>query len=145
MEVIPHPHGEIDNPLKALVFDCRYDVFKGVVVFVRVVEGKIEPGTQLKMMHSGKTYKIEELGVFKNLQYVKADSLTCGEVGYFTANMRDPREIIIGDTITIKKAALEISAGTSTGLPFISTPPLINTFRPSIFTAAPKYSSILSV
>lgn len=99
IEVVPAPGGEAGNPLKALVFDCRFDNFKGVVVFVRIVEGKINAQIQLKMMHSGKTLKIEELGIF-NLKYVEADSLSCGEVGYFTANIRDPREIIIGDTIT---------------------------------------------
>jgi len=103
VRVVPHPQGEIEHPLKALVFDCRYDVFKGVVVFVRIVDGNISPQTPLQMMHSGKIYKIEELGVFKDLKYAKVDSLTCGEVGYFTANMRDPREIIIGDTITDQK------------------------------------------
>jgi GTP-binding protein LepA len=103
VEVIPHPSGESGHPLKALVFDCRFDPYKGVVVFVRIVDGSIDSKTQLKMMHSGKLYKIEELGVFKNLQYTKADDLTCGEVGYFTANIRDAREIIIGDTITDAK------------------------------------------
>jgi len=102
VEVVPAPTGEITNPLKALVFDCRFDAYKGVVVFVRIVDGEITPTTQLKMMHSGKTYKIEELGVF-NLKYLSSNTLTCGEVGYFTANIRDPREIIIGDTITDTK------------------------------------------
>ncbi|MDD5595868.1 MAG: translation elongation factor 4 [Candidatus Omnitrophica bacterium] len=99
IEAVPAPSGEITHPLKALVFDCRYDAFKGVVVFVRVVDGKIDTATQLKMMHSGTVYKIEELGTF-NLKYSPVDILSCGEVGYFTANIRDPREIIIGDTIT---------------------------------------------
>ncbi|MCK9604540.1 MAG: translation elongation factor 4 [Candidatus Omnitrophica bacterium] len=103
VEVVPAPSGEVTNPLKALVFDCRFDAFKGVVVFVRVVDGVINPSTQLKMMHSGSLYKIEELGVLRDLKYTKVDSLTCGEVGYFTANIRDPREIIIGDTITDNK------------------------------------------
>jgi GTP-binding protein LepA len=98
--VLPPPTGEITHPLKALIFDCRFDTFKGVVVFVRVVDGKIDAYTQIKLMHSGKTYKIEELGVFKDLKYFKAESLSCGEAGYLTANIRDPREIIIGDTIT---------------------------------------------
>ncbi len=100
VNVIPPPSGAPENPLKSLIFDCRYDPYKGVVVFVKVVDGSIDPKTQLKMMHLGKIYKIEELGVFKNLQYTKAESLTCGEAGYFTANIRDPREILIGDTIT---------------------------------------------
>ena len=100
VEVVPSPSGEIAHPLKALVFDCRYDTFKGVVIYVRVMDGKIDAQLKIKLMHSGKTYKIEELGVFKDLKYFKVDTLTCGEVGYFTANIRDPREIIIGDTVT---------------------------------------------
>lgn len=112
IEVVPAPAGEEDHPLKALTFDCRYDTFKGVVVFVRVVDGRIDSRTQLKMMHSGDLYKIEELGVFKNLKYAEADSLSCGEVGYFTANIRDPREVIIGDTITdVKNTCSEALPG----------------------------------
>jgi len=99
IEVIPPPTGEITNPFKALVFDCRFDAYKGVVIFVRVVDGIMDMKTQIKLMHSGKQYKIEELGVFKDLKYSNADALSCGEVGYFTANIRDPREIIIGDTV----------------------------------------------
>ncbi|MFH0791096.1 MAG: translation elongation factor 4 [Candidatus Omnitrophota bacterium] len=103
IEIVPEPVGNIESPLKSLVFDCRFDSFKGVVVFVRVVDGKIGVNTQLKMMHSGKIYKIEELGVLKNLQYSKIVGLSCGEVGYFTANIRDAREIVIVDTITDNK------------------------------------------
>ncbi|MDO8662573.1 MAG: translation elongation factor 4 [Candidatus Omnitrophota bacterium] len=103
IQVIPSPSGEDSHPLKALVFDCRFDAYKGVVVFVRIVDGNITPATQLKMLHSGTVYKIEELGVFKNLKYSAVTSLTCGEVGYFTANIRQAREIIIGDTITDPK------------------------------------------
>ncbi len=103
IEVVPEPCGEIINPLRALVFDCRFDIFKGVVIFVRVVDGKIDARTQIKLMHSGVVYKIEELGVLQNLKYLKVDLLSCGEVGYFTANVRDSREIIVGDTITDQK------------------------------------------
>ncbi|KPK98973.1 MAG: hypothetical protein AMJ95_01585 [Omnitrophica WOR_2 bacterium SM23_72] len=103
IKVIPPPSGEVGHTLKALVFDCRYDIFKGVVVFVRVMDGQIVKQAQIKLMHSGKSYRLEELGVFKDLKYSKVDELSCGEVGYFTANIRDPREIIIGDTITDEK------------------------------------------
>ena len=103
VEVVPPPTGEIRHPLKALVFDCRFDIFKGVVVFVRVVDGELNTHTQIKLMHSAKNYKIEELGVFKDLRYSEVDSLACGEVGYLNANIRDPREIIIGDTLTDTK------------------------------------------
>jgi len=100
IETIPSPTGEINDPLKALIFDCRFDPFKGVVIFVKIIAGEITPKTGLKMFHTGKIYKIEELGVFKDLKYSSVDSLTSGEVGYFTANMRDPREVVIGDTMT---------------------------------------------
>lgn len=98
--VVPAPQGEPAHPLKALVFDCRFDVYKGVVVFVRVMDGVIQMDTQIKMMHSGKVYKIEELGVLANLKYAKVSNLSPGEVGYFMANIRDARQILIGDTIT---------------------------------------------
>jgi len=112
VEIIPCPSGEVTHPLKALVFDCRFDTFKGVVIFVRVMDGIITPQTQLKMMHSGKNYKIEELGVFKDLKYSKADALSCGEVGYLTANIRDAREIVIGDTITdVKNPCSQVLPG----------------------------------
>ncbi|MCX5705804.1 MAG: translation elongation factor 4 [Candidatus Omnitrophica bacterium] len=112
VNTIPEPAGELLNPLKALVFDCRFDAYKGVVVFVKIVDGSIDPKTQLKMIHSGKIYKIEELGVFKNLQYTKAETLTCGEAGYFTANIREPREILIGDTIAdVKNPCKDVFPG----------------------------------
>ena len=100
---VPAPGGEAAGPLKALIFDCRFDAYKGVVVFIKVIDGEITSKTQLKMFHSGKIYKIEELGVFKDLKYCAVDTLICGEVGYFTANMRDPRDVVIGDTITDPK------------------------------------------
>ncbi|MFA6349567.1 MAG: translation elongation factor 4 [Candidatus Omnitrophota bacterium] len=109
IEVVPEPSGESEHPLKALVFDCRYDPFKGVVVFVRVMDGKINTSTQLKMMNAAKIYKIEELGVLANLQYTKVPELSCGEVGYFTANIRDAREIVIGDTITDNKNPCQVA------------------------------------
>ncbi|MCX5695328.1 MAG: translation elongation factor 4 [Candidatus Omnitrophica bacterium] len=112
IQVIPAPKGEESKALKALVFDCRFDAYKGVVVFVRIVDGVITPSTQLKMMHSGQVYKIEELGVFKNLKYFAVETLTCGEVGYFTANIREPRDIIIGDTITdVKNPCKDVFPG----------------------------------
>jgi GTP-binding protein LepA len=103
IEAIPPPGGEITHPLKALIFDCRFDIFKGVVVYVRMMDGNLNTHAQVKLIHSGKSYKLEELGIFKDLKYFSVDALTCGEVGYLTANIRDSREIIIGDTITDPK------------------------------------------
>jgi len=120
VSLIPPPPGEINNPLKALVFDCRFDTFKGVVVFVRVMDGVISAHTPLKMMHSGKTYKVEELGVFKDLKYATVDQLSCGEVGYLTANIREPREIVIGDTLTdVKNPCDEALPGYRTPKPLV--------------------------
>jgi len=118
--VVPPPSGEEGRPLKALVFDCRFDVFKGVVVFVRMVDGTIDASTQIKLMNSGKTYKLEEIGVFKDLKYTPVDAFSCGEVGYFTANIRDPREIIIGDTVTdVKNPCSEAFPGYRTLKPLV--------------------------
>jgi GTP-binding protein LepA len=100
IELVPHPGGEAGNPAQALVFDSRFDPYRGVVIFARIFDGSLDSRAQLKLMHSGKVYKIEEMGVFKNLKYCPAEALSCGEVGYFICNIRDPREIVIGDTIT---------------------------------------------
>lgn len=96
----PVPEGEEDGLLACLVFDSRFDIYKGVVIFVRVMQGKITSATKLKFLQKQSTHKIEELGIIKNLKPIRVDSLSCGEVGYIIANIRDPREIIIGDTIT---------------------------------------------
>ncbi len=120
IETVPAPTGDSAHPLRALIFDCRFDPYKGVVIFVRLMDGKITAHTQLKLMHSGKIYKIEELGVLKDLKYSNVDLLTCGEVGYFTANIRDPREIVIGDTITdIKNPCLQALPGYRTLKPLV--------------------------
>jgi GTP-binding protein LepA len=102
-ETIPPPSGNPDGAIKALIFDCRFDPFKGVVVFVKVIDGQITPRSGLKMFHTGRYTRSRNWGVFKDLKYSSVDSLSCGEVGYFTANMRDPREVIIGDTITDRR------------------------------------------
>ncbi|MBL7130284.1 MAG: elongation factor 4 [Candidatus Omnitrophica bacterium] len=100
IKVIPPPLDKENRPLAGLVFDCLYDTYKGVIVFVRIIEGKLTPNMQVKFMQKLTTHKIEELGVIENLKYKKVDSLACGEVGYFMANIRNPNEVAIGDTIT---------------------------------------------
>ena len=120
VKAVPPPAGDTQAALRSLVFDCRFDAYKGVVVFVRVVDGEINTRTQIKLMHSGKTYKIEELGTLKDLKYHPVDTLSCGEVGYLTANIRDPREIIIGDTMTdIKNPCAEALPGYRTLKPLV--------------------------
>jgi GTP-binding protein LepA len=100
VRLIPPPPGESKNSLKALVFDSRFDMFKGAVVFIRIMEGTLKAGSQIKFMHTGYTCRIEELGIFKDLRYSQVQCLSVGEVGYFTANIRDPKEVVIGDTLT---------------------------------------------
>jgi GTP-binding protein LepA len=97
---VPPPIGKENQALAGLVFDSRFDTFKGVIIFVRVMSGKITTGSKIKFMQQATTHRIEELGVIKDLKPRGVDSLSCGEVGYLTANIRDPREVVIGDTIT---------------------------------------------
>ncbi|MCM8800248.1 MAG: translation elongation factor 4, partial [Candidatus Omnitrophica bacterium] len=103
IERIPPPKGEREKNLSALVFDSYFDPFKGVVVFVRIIEGVLFPHAEIKFMQTKKISRIEEVGVFKDLKYTKFDSLGPGEIGYFTANIRLPQEVFIGDTVTDAK------------------------------------------
>jgi len=96
---IPYPKGNLDDPLRALVFDSHFDTYKGVVVYVRIKEGKIRAGDKIKFMSSGKVFQVEEVGIFK-LKMENVDELETGEVGYFTAIIRDPLDVAIGDTVT---------------------------------------------
>ncbi|MCM8791894.1 MAG: translation elongation factor 4 [Candidatus Omnitrophica bacterium] len=97
---IPPPRGDPQASLKALVFDSYYDPFKGVVVFVRIMDGALSIKEEIKFMQTQRVAVIEELGVFENLKYRTVTSLCPGDIGYFTANIRSPREISIGDTVT---------------------------------------------
>ena len=96
---IPEPDGDLNSPLQALIFDLKYDIYKGIIIYVRVFNGIIKPGIRIKMMHMNKEYSVEEIGVFKPEQE-KVRELGCGEVGYFTCNIHEPREVRVGDTIT---------------------------------------------
>ena len=96
---IPAPYGDENKPLKALVFDMKYDVYKGIVVFIRVMDGKISVGTKIRMMHTGKEFVVEDMGFYTPFD-AKTKELGPGEVGYFTCNLRDPHEVRVGDTIT---------------------------------------------
>ena len=100
IKVIPPPKGSADKPLKALLFDSQFDIFKGVVVFARMIDGVMNNNSSIKFLRKDKINKIEELGVFENLKFSEKPSISAGEVGYLTANIRDPQEIIMGDTIT---------------------------------------------
>ena len=95
----PPPKGSKDNPLQALIFDCHYDPYRGVVVHVRVFEGMIKPGMTIRFMNTEGEYKVEETGTFV-LDLVKQDSLQAGEVGYIIAGIKTVSDVGVGDTIT---------------------------------------------
>jgi GTP-binding protein LepA len=96
---VPHPTGIVEQPLKALIFDSMYDIYRGVMIFVRVINGSIKKGTKMKFMVSNKVFEVEEIGVFKP-KMDKSDQLSAGEVGYIAANIKEVRDAKVGDTIT---------------------------------------------
>lgn len=100
VKVIPSPRGDESSPLEALVFDSKFDIYKGVIVFIRILSGKIKRFEQIRFIQTERIYKVEEIGVSENLKEVNVEELNCGEVGFICANIRDPNEVIIGDTIT---------------------------------------------
>ncbi len=97
---IPAPKGDPNAPLQALVFDSLYDAYRGVIVYMRVKEGTIRPGMEIRMMATGATFTVLECGIFRALGMEKRESLSAGEVGYFTASIKNVRDTKVGDTIT---------------------------------------------
>ena len=100
---IPAPTGDINAPLKALIFDAVYDPYKGVIVFFRVKEGRIAKGTPVKMMATGACFEVVEVGYFGPGQFIPCDELTAGMVGYMTASIKNLKDTHVGDTITNSK------------------------------------------
>jgi GTP-binding protein LepA len=96
---IPPPTGDAANPLQALIFDSKFDTYKGVIVLVRIMNGVIRKGMQVLMMSNNRSYDVQEVGVFKPKPEGVVE-LSCGEVGYITCNIRDAQEVSVGDTIT---------------------------------------------
>lgn len=99
VERIPAPKPTGAPSLQALGFDCYFDTYRGVVTHVRVFNGELKPGMQVKLLHSGKNVEIKEVGSFNPKPYVR-ERLECGETGYMTANIKSPLEVKMGDTIT---------------------------------------------
>ncbi|MBQ2479457.1 MAG: translation elongation factor 4 [Erysipelotrichales bacterium] len=99
VRTIPSPAGDPEGPLKALVFDSYYDPFRGVIVYVRIKDGKVKPGDTIRFMNSGMDFMVTELGI-RTPQEIKKDSLEAGEVGWIAASIKSIRDIQVGDTIT---------------------------------------------
>ncbi len=100
---IPAPVGDADKPLKALIFDSLYDSYKGVIVFCRLMDGRVKKGTPIKMMATGATAEVVEVGYFGAGQFLPCEELSAGMVGYITASIKNVRDTRVGDTITNAK------------------------------------------
>ncbi|MBR4579800.1 MAG: translation elongation factor 4 [Lachnospiraceae bacterium] len=100
VEKIPAPKGNPASPLQALIFDSLYDSYKGVIVFIRIMEGTIKKGTPVKMMATGATAEVVEVGYFGAGQFIPCDELSAGMVGYFTASIKNVKDTAVGDTVT---------------------------------------------
>jgi len=95
----PAPNGNPEGKLAALIFDCHYDVYRGVIVHVRVMEGRLKKGDLIKMMSSGTEYKVEQCGIFK-IDYEETNVLEAGDVGYIISGLKTVSDVKVGDTIT---------------------------------------------
>ncbi|HPE16825.1 MAG TPA: translation elongation factor 4, partial [Oscillospiraceae bacterium] len=100
VERIPAPAGDASAPLRALIFDSQYDSYRGVIVLVRLHEGTLRAGMDVKMMASGAAYKVVETGYLRPIGMEPAAFLEAGEVGYFTASIKNVRDTQVGDTVT---------------------------------------------
>ena len=97
---VPPPAGDPEAPLKALIFDSQYDSYRGVIVYLRLMEGRLKVGQTVKMMASGASYQVIECGHLLPLGLEPCDSLEAGEVGYFTASIKNVKDTRVGDTVT---------------------------------------------
>lgn len=100
VEKIPAPQGDVDAPLQALIFDSLYDAYKGVIVFCRLKHGVVKAGMNIKMMATGATANVVEVGYFGAGQFIPCDELSAGMVGYITASIKNVKDTRVGDTIT---------------------------------------------
>ncbi len=111
VEKVPPPEGDPEGPLKALIFDSLYDAYRGVVAYIRVVEGTVKVGQKIKMMATGKEFEVTEVGVF-NPKPVQLKELNVGDVGFLTAAIKNVGDTRVGDTITdAKNGATEALPG----------------------------------
>lgn len=98
--MVPAPQGDLEAPLKALIFDSKYDSYRGVVLNIRVVDGVVKPGDKIQLMSNGATFDVTEVGVFSP-KPVQRDYLMAGDVGYLTASIKTVQDTQVGDTITL--------------------------------------------
>ncbi len=102
VEVIPPPSGDINKPLKGLIFDSYYDQYRGVMISVRIFDGEVKVGDKIKFMASGSEYEVIELGI-NSPKEIKKEKLVAGEVGWISASIKNIQDVSVGDTITLAK------------------------------------------
>ena len=100
VEKLPSPSGDENAPMRALIFDSIYDSYKGVIVFVRMMDGIVKKGTKIRMMATGACEEVVEVGYFGAGQFIPCDSLEAGMVGYITASIKNVKDTRVGDTVT---------------------------------------------
>ena len=96
------PEGDVEAPLRALIFDSVYDDYRGVIVYIRIIDGSVKVGDSIYMMKTGRTFEVTELGVFRP-EMTRVDKLSAGSVGYCTSSIKSIHDVHIGDTITLSK------------------------------------------
>lgn len=101
VEVIPPPSGDENAPLRALIFDSYYDAYKGVVAYIRIIDGKVGLGDTIRMMHSKKEFIVTEVGYLRPGGLVPSDCLLAGEVGFLCASIKNVKDCRVGDTVTL--------------------------------------------
>lgn len=104
---LPAPKGDVEAKTKCLIFDSYYDNYKGAVAYVRVVDGKVKVGDEIKLMATGKTFTVVEVGYFAPGNYMPTKEIKAGEVGYIAASIKSLTDIRVGDTITLKNEPAE--------------------------------------
>ena len=117
---VPAPKGDADAPLKALVFDSQYDSFRGVIVLMRVMDGRVRKDMEIKLMATGAVYKVVEVGHLRPTRFEPCEELSAGDVGYFTASIKNVADTQVGDTVTeAARPAAEPLPGYSPARPMV--------------------------
>ncbi len=106
IEKVPHPQGQEDQELQALIFDSVFNPYRGIETYFKVVSGSLSKGDKIKFLSTKKTYGAEEVGTLK-LQQVPKDKISCGDVGYLITGIKEAKEVKVGDTITLAESSME--------------------------------------
>ena len=117
---VPAPKGDRDAPLQCLIFDSQYDSYRGAIVYMRVMNGTVRPGMDIRFMATGAVYKVVEVGYLHPLGMSPAEELGAGEVGYLTASIKTVSDTRVGDTVTsVERPCAEALPGYQQAQPMV--------------------------